>query len=228
MYFENLYHNKQCYGLVWNLFKCLIWFLCLDHLKPQYPHTNSRDLSPKSPKWISSENLIKDQRIFPWVITISILITFPLVFDLIFLGLNCCWSVLGLKGVNEVKVKLQQFFAHTCNSTKMYRFSLSSLPWWLRFFSCVWQATSVSVRKPTNLRPKFGSSSVYKPVTLTSDEKQKVGNGRSSQVLYPQNVFYTDFTHKIYFGNVFSTHFPTWEIDNLNPVFGGSYFMASF
>lgn len=58
------------------------------------------------------------------MITIWILITFPLVFDLIFLGLNCCWSIWGLKGVNEVKVKLQQFFAHTCDSTKIYRFSL--------------------------------------------------------------------------------------------------------
>ena len=36
--------------------------------------------------------------------------------------------------------------------------------------------------------------------------------------IYPNNVFYTDFTHKNYFGNVFSAHFPIWgrEIEELD------------
>ena len=34
----------------------------------------------------------------------------------------------------------------------------------------------------------------------------------------PNNVFYTDFTHKDYIGNVFSAHFPIWgrEIEELD------------
>ena len=67
-----------------------------------------------------ARRLIKDQSIFTWVINISFLITFPLVFDLILLGLNCC--------INEVKVKLRQFFPYSCDSTKIYRFFLLSLP----------------------------------------------------------------------------------------------------
>ena len=36
--------------------------------------------------------------------------------------------------------------------------------------------------------------------------------------IYPNNVFYTDFTLKNYFGNVFSAHFPIWgrEIEELD------------
>ena len=58
--------------------------------------------------------------------------------------------------------------------------------------------------------------------------KTKGGKQKKFSGSLPPKCFYTDFTHKIYFGNVFSAHFPSWEIDNLNPVFGGSYFMASF
>ena len=44
----------------------------------------------------------------------------------------------------------------------------------------------------------------------------------------PNNVFYTDSTHKNYFGNVFSAHFPIWgrEIEELDRL--RSYYMASF
>ena len=44
----------------------------------------------------------------------------------------------------------------------------------------------------------------------------------------PNNVFYADSTHKNYFGNVFSAHFPIWgrEIEELDRL--RSYYIASF
>ena len=51
------------------------------------------------PYWMSWENLIKDQSIFPFVIILLILMTFSLDCVLIILGENWCWSLLGLKGL---------------------------------------------------------------------------------------------------------------------------------
>ena len=49
---------------------------------------------------ISWENLIKDQGIFSLVIILLILVTLSLDNVWTSLGENCCWSPLGLKGLN--------------------------------------------------------------------------------------------------------------------------------
>ena len=50
-----------------------------------------------SPLRISWQNLIKDHGIFSMMIILLILITLSLDSELISLGENCCWSLLGLK-----------------------------------------------------------------------------------------------------------------------------------
>ena len=57
------------------------------------------------PYWISWENLKNDQRIFPLVIILSILMTSSLDCVLIWLGENWCWSLLALKGLNSYKTR---------------------------------------------------------------------------------------------------------------------------
>ena len=53
------------------------------------------------PLRISWENLIKDQGIFSMMIILLILITLSLDSVWILLGENCCWSLLGLKGLRD-------------------------------------------------------------------------------------------------------------------------------
>ena len=52
------------------------------------------------PLRISAENLIKHQGIFSFMITFYILTTLSLDNVWTLLGENCCWSLLGLKGLN--------------------------------------------------------------------------------------------------------------------------------
>ena len=54
------------------------------------------------PSRINSENLIKDQSIFPLVIILPILITFSLDHVWILLGENWCWSLLRLKRLRAI------------------------------------------------------------------------------------------------------------------------------
>ena len=54
------------------------------------------------PYWISWENLIEYQSIFPLVIILLILVTFSLDCVLIMLGENWCLSPLGLKGLTMI------------------------------------------------------------------------------------------------------------------------------
>ena len=51
------------------------------------------------PYRISWENLFKDQSIFPYVMILSILLTFFLDYVLMLRGENRCWSLLRLKGL---------------------------------------------------------------------------------------------------------------------------------
>ena len=53
------------------------------------------------PSKISWENFITDQRFFPFVIILLILIDFALDNLWILLGENWCWSLLGLKGLSQ-------------------------------------------------------------------------------------------------------------------------------
>ena len=53
------------------------------------------------PLRISCENLIKDHGIFSVVIILLILITLSLNNVWISLGENCCWTLLGLKGLKR-------------------------------------------------------------------------------------------------------------------------------
>ena len=55
-----------------------------------------------SPLRISWENLIKDHGIFSMMINLLILITLSLDSVWILLGENCCWSLLGLKGLKPL------------------------------------------------------------------------------------------------------------------------------
>ena len=63
------------------------------------------------PLRISWENLIKHQGIFSFVIIFYILTTLSLDNVWTLLGENCCWSLLGLKGLSRLDLK------------KMYRLS---------------------------------------------------------------------------------------------------------
>ena len=65
--------------------------------KPQCPRRNSLDWSLCISLRISSENVIKDQSIFPLMIILLILIAFALDVVLILSGEICRWSLLGLK-----------------------------------------------------------------------------------------------------------------------------------
>ena len=56
------------------------------------------------PLRISWENLIKHQGVFSFVIIFYILTTLSLDNVWRLLGENCCWSLLGLKGLRKVKV----------------------------------------------------------------------------------------------------------------------------
>ena len=83
------------------------------------------------PLRISQENLIKDQGIFPLVIILLILITFPLGDNLTLLGENCCWSFLGLRGLRVNKTSnLQQSGVFLVNFAvyKCYKSTKSSTP----------------------------------------------------------------------------------------------------
>ena len=60
------------------------------------------------PLRISWENLIKHQGIFSFVIILYILTTLSLDNVWILLGENCCWSLLGLKGLNEPSLTMQR------------------------------------------------------------------------------------------------------------------------
>ena len=55
---------------------------------------------------ISSENVIKDHRIFPLVIILLILITLSPDNVWILLGENCFWSLLALKGLKKEKLNI--------------------------------------------------------------------------------------------------------------------------
>ena len=57
------------------------------------------------PLRISWENLIKDHGIFSMMIILLILITLSLDSVWILLGENCCWSLLGLKGLIYLHLK---------------------------------------------------------------------------------------------------------------------------
>ena len=56
-----------------------------------------------SPLTISWENLIKDQSIFSMVIILLILIALSLDSVWILLGETCCWSLLALKGLKQLR-----------------------------------------------------------------------------------------------------------------------------
>ena len=58
------------------------------------------------PLRISSENLIKHQGIFSFVIIFYILTTLSVDNVWTLLGENCCWSLLGLKGLNAAALGL--------------------------------------------------------------------------------------------------------------------------
>ena len=75
---------------------------CTTSINPLSPNINIQILQTDLhtfPLRISWENLIKDHGIFSMMIILLILITLSLDSVWILLGENCCWSLLGIKGL---------------------------------------------------------------------------------------------------------------------------------
>ena len=82
----------------------LTTIICIKPFNPLSPNIHIQILQtdlPTFPLRISYENLIKDQSIFSSVIILLILITSSRDNVWILLGENCCWSLLGLRGLNH-------------------------------------------------------------------------------------------------------------------------------
>ena len=78
---------------------------CTTSINPLSPNIHIQILQTDlhtSPLRISWENLIKDHGIFSMMIILLILITLSLDSVWILLGENCCWSLMGIKGLKNL------------------------------------------------------------------------------------------------------------------------------
>ena len=88
-------------------FSLFLWRGIQSPFNPSSPNIHIQILQTDphaSPLRISWENLIKDHGIFSMMIILLILITLSLDSVWILLGENCCWSLLGLKGLNPTSI----------------------------------------------------------------------------------------------------------------------------
>ena len=83
-----------------------------------------------SPLRISWENLIKNHGIFSMMIILLILITLSLDSEWILLGENCCWTLLGLKGLKECFLFQFQYVMTLINGHSLRQVTHYSYLWW--------------------------------------------------------------------------------------------------
>ena len=106
---------------------------------------------------MSWENLIKDQSIFSYVIILLILIASFHDNVRISLGGNCCWSPLGLKGLNP---SAETPSLSPCYSSDHFLFCLWHLHWTLSQYqqSLLWTQWKVHCKETYNLISRWKSS----------------------------------------------------------------------
>ena len=96
---------------------------------------------------MSWENLIKGQGIFSKVIILLILITSSHDNVWISLGENCCWSLLGLKGLNQNWLEISEkviMFKVRLSRRRSWGFGTSSFPINVGRMRIAWQAKRTS------------------------------------------------------------------------------------
>ena len=106
--YPDLFSTRLCQQEIW------VWdYIQMEIVNPLSPNIHIQILQTNLhtlPLRISWENLIKPQGIFSFIIIFYILTTLCLDNVWTLLGENCCWSLLGLKGLrNTCKLKSSSF-----------------------------------------------------------------------------------------------------------------------